>query len=339
MNLNCRRAALLSCHHAAWQSGGNLPPVTLPSRVRPLHREVAADLFARSTSAEDKRARSNALAILQTAPGTRDLPLLSPADQEQLDDALDRAQGDRAQGDMARCDQAKGDTANRCAWCDLQAAHDKVSGLPPPPPMVKHDLPKITFNSDRMITEVTTSVEARVSPQDAKQLLLNADPRRWKTAAPDFFTASDPGIYENGTWTPKDWPDETGGLLREMVHWSWNGDDEVSVDNILSIEGMKIESNSIAYDYSLYTCLQSRLLVVWDSGGLDIDAGHYTANYDPSTGILRIEASKSVRFTIPAGGPFELSLALNLMAPATISMLLQKLVSVSSDHQDQRGDQ
>jgi hypothetical protein len=336
MNLNYRRAALLSCHHAAWQSRANHPPVTLPSRMRPLHRDVAADLFGRSTSPEDKRARSNALAILQTAPGTRNLSLLSPADQAQLSDALDKAQGDTAQ-----CDQAQGDKAKRCAWCDLQAAHDKVSGLPPPPTIVKHDLPSITFNSDRMITEVTTSVEAKVSPEDANRLLLNADPRRWKTAAADFFTASDPGIYENGTWTPKPWPDETGGLLREMVHWSWNGDDEVSVDNILSIEGLEIKKNSIKYTYSLYTCLQSRLLIVWDSGGLDIDAGHYTANYDPSDGSLKIEASKSVRFTVPASGPFEISLALNLMAPATISMLMQKLVNVSCDHQDgtdKRGD-
>lgn len=326
MNLNDRRAALLSCHHAAWQSRANHPPVTLPSRIRPLHRDVAADLFTGSTSVDDKRARSNAFAILQTARGTRDLPLLSPVDQARLNDTLDQAGGDQAQ-----CDQAQGDQAKRCAWCDRQAAHDKVSGLPPQPSIVKHDLPTITFDADRMITEVKTSVEAKVSPEDAKRLLLNADPRNWKMAAPDFFTASDPGVYEKGTWTPKDWPGETGGLLREMVHWSWNGDDEVSVDNILSIEGLKIEANSIKYDYSLYTCLQSRLLIVWDSGGLDIDAGDYDANYEPSSGILKIEASKRVRFTVPANGPFEISLALNLMAPATISMLMQKLVNVSRD--------
>jgi len=328
MNLNYRRAALLSCHHAAWQSRANHPPVALPPRMRPLHRDIAADLFARSTSIEDKRARGNALAILQTAPRTRNESLLPPEQQAQL---------------RAVRDQAQGDQTGRCPCCDLQAAHDELSGLPPRPTIVQHDPPNIQFDSDRMTTKVTTSVQAKVSSDQARRLLSNADPRNWKTAAPDFFTASDPGIYEDGKWTLKSWPSGAkSGLLRETVHWNWNGGDQVAVDNILNIEGLTIGETSIAYSYSLFTCLQSRLLVVWDSGGLDIDDGKYAAEYDPSSGILQIEASKRVRFTAPANGPFEIALALNLMAPATISMLMQQLVNVSSDDEAEpntRGDQ
>ncbi len=185
-----------------------------------------------------------------------------------------------------------------------------------------------------MTTKVTTSVAAKVSLAEAKRLMVSADPRNWKTAASDFFAASDPGTYQDGRWTPAPWPaGAQGGLLREMVHWNWNGSDEVAVDNILNIEALTIEPTSISYRYSLYTCLQSRLLVVWDSGGLDIDDGYYQANYDLGSGVLNIEASKRVRFTAPANGPFEIALALNLMAPATISMLMQKLVSVSNDDQ------
>ena len=329
MNLGYRRAALLSCHHAAWQSGANHPPVALPPRMRPLHRDVAADLFARSTSVEDKRARSNAVAILQKEARRPVVSLLPPGQQAGFEVARARAEREHAQPEEAQGDQTRRDKAERCACCDLQAAHDEVSGLPPRPPIVEHVPPTIEFDSDRMTTKVTTSVSAKVSSQEAARLLANADPRNWKTAASDFFAASDPGIYVNGTWTPKPWPDETGGLLREKVHWNWNGDTQVAVDNILSIEDLKIEPNSIAYRYSLYTCLQSRLLIVWDSGGLDIDDGDYTASY--SNGTLKLTASKRVRFTVPATGAFEISLALNLMAPATISMLMQNLVNVSRD--------
>ncbi len=313
MNLDYRRAALLSCHHAAWQARSNHPPVSLPSRIRPWHRDIAADLFAHSSeNAADKRARSNALAILEASPRVRHSPLL-PSEQQAEIEALRPKRGG-------------------CPCCGIQAAHDAMSDLPKRPIVHDHSPPTSVFDSDSMTTTVTTTVAAEVSPVDAKRLLFNADPRNWKTAAKDFFSASDPGVYQDGVWTPKPWrANAGGGMLRETVHWNWNGSEQVSVDNILNIDGLKIDNNSIAYRYSLSTCLQSRLLVVWDSGGLDIDDGEYEAHYNRTTRIFRIEASKRVRFTAPSDGSFEIALALNLMAPATISMLLQKLVDVSRD--------
>jgi hypothetical protein len=315
MNLDYRRAALLSCHHAAAQSHANRAPAVLPPRVRPLHHDVAADLFARSTEHDDLRARGEALAILKTARrGFRHRPLLPPHEQT------------RFRAELAALGNGEG-----CACCRAREAHARVSGLPVQPTVTDHPPPVIHFDSERMTTEVTTTLEADVSPEDAARLLSNADPRNWKRAAPDFFLASDPGVYERGSWTPQPWQRKDGGHLRETVHWNWNADNTVAVDNILSITNFKADARSISYDYSLYICLRSRMLVVWDSGGLDVDDGHYKATYH--RGTLRIKATKRVRFTAPPNGPFEIALALNLMAPATVSMLLQNLVTVNRDGQ------
>ena len=149
------------------------------------------------------------------------------------------------------------------------------------------------------------------------------------SSAPDFFSASDPGTYREGRWTAQAWPaNGRGGLLRETVRWNWNAEDTVAVDNVLRIEDFEASSDRIAYTYRLHTCLQSRFLVVWDSGGLDVDQGHYQAVYDPQSETIQIDASKSVRFTAPSNGPYELALSLNLMAPATVAMLLDRLVDV-----------
>ncbi len=331
MNLHDRRAALLSCHHAAYQARYNQAPAVLPARIRPLHHDVAAEMFTRATGAEGLRARGDALAILTTAPGVRHAPLLPPEQQAELARrAPERAAPRRAGGGAhRRVPEGEGTGARAgCRCCQVRAAHDRISGLPPPPALERHPPPRIEFNADRMTTTVTTALAAKVSRAEAQRLLANADPRNWKRAAADFFVASDPGVYEDGRWTARPWT-RAGGLLREVVHWNWNGQNAVAFDNILRIDGLKVTETSIDYRYSLFTCLQSRLLVVWDSGGLDVDDGRYHAAY--RGGVLEIEASKRVRFTAPANGPFEIALALNLMAPATLSMLMQNLVSVSRD--------
>jgi hypothetical protein len=309
MNLDYRRAALLSCHHAAWQSRENRPPAVLPREIRPLHQEVAAGMFSGATAREDLRARSDAMAILGTAPKIDHAALLPAQKQAALPAALLNGA--------------------RCPCCCARAAHDQLSELPAHPKILTHDPPTIDFDADRMTTEVTTTVKAEVSRDEASRLLSNADPRNWKQAAPDFFLLSDPGVYQDGKWTPRPWDRPDGGLLREQVHWNWNGVNPVAFDNILSIDGLEKSEWSISYDYALYTSLQSRLLVVWDGGGLDVDEGYYAASYDPESQTLNMTASKCVRFTAPGNGPFEIALALNLMAPATISMLMQKLVNVS----------
>ncbi len=310
MNLDYRRAALLSCHHAAAQSHANRAPAVLPPRLRPLHHDVAADLFARATEHGDLRARGHALAVLKTARrGFRHRPLLPQPEQARFKAELDGLGAGKG-----------------CACCRARAAHARVSGLPGQPTVIDHPTPEIHFDAARMTTEVTTTLVADVSPGDARRLLSNADPRHWKHAAPDFFLASDSGVYDKGTWTPRPWTSKDGGHLRETVHCNWNAENEVAVDNILRISNFRADARSISYDYSLYICLRSRMLVVWDSGGLDVDDGHYAATYDGRR--LSIKATKRVRFTAPPKGPFEIALALNLMAPATVSMLLQNLVTV-----------
>ncbi len=313
MNANNRRAALFGCHFAAWRAQTNQPPVSLPARMRPLDRHSAAGLFAAHTrSAEDVLTRGAAMRVLARVDGRPAAVLGRPHARE-----------------FERTSALRGRTPRGCSCqgCAAVAVHDHLFGVDSPE-VLEHGPPTIAFDSEQMITEVTTRVTAKVTPEQAGRVLADADPRNWKHAAPDFFTASDPGTYREGRWTTQPWPGDTGGLLRETVRWNWNAEDTVAVDNVLRIEDFQSSSARISYTYRLHTCLQSRFLVVWDSGGLDVDEGHYQAVYDATSETLRIEASKSVRFTAPSNGPFELALSLNLMGPATVSMLLDKLVDV-----------
>ena len=83
------------------------------------------------------------------------------------------------------------------------------------------------------------------------------------------------------------------------------------------------------YEYSLVRCVQSKFLASWERGGLDIDEGFYKAAWVPrpahESGTLVIQARKAVHYSDRANVIPGLASVLNVMAPATISLLMRQL--------------
>jgi hypothetical protein len=240
--------------------------------------------------------------------------------------------------------------------------------------VVRHADFAIDFNPDTYITKVSVSNLAVQMPESwAWALAENADPRQWSTAVPDFFLKSNPAKRDQSGWYEEEWDTEAGGDLYEVTRWKWNEGMAAEVHNILEISNVD-KAAGISYDYSLRECLRSNMGVTWEEGGLDVDEGFYrlqilplTADARPATAaatkasksaarvpesesesesessgdvLVKISAEKSVRYTTPRISPMEVGTVLNLMAPATVSMLMRRLVldSVNPPHADEDND-
>jgi hypothetical protein len=186
----------------------------------------------------------------------------------------------------------------------------------------------------------------------AAELAANAHPLRWSTAVPDFFLKSSPAKRDEVGWyETTGWDSNEGGYLYEVTHWDWNESMSAEVHNILEITNVST-AGGISYDYSLRECLRSNMGVTWEQGGLDVDEGFYRLRisepsaYRPGTKtalkpeqiawnqgdvVVTISSEKSVRYTPPNVSPAEIGAILNLMAPATVSMLMRRLVLDSVD--------
>jgi hypothetical protein len=160
------------------------------------------------------------------------------------------------------------------------------------------------------------------------------------------------------------WNDPTATYyLYESVEWPWNEFVSYKTENIIEISDLKTKiQNGLSYSYSLKRALRSNFGVAWEIGGLDVDCGDYQAEFEahnptttkmthgisndilvsvggasllklrdaakilrwPDYHVVRISASKSLRYTPPVEGPPELSSFLNWTSPALLFAFLDR---------------
>jgi hypothetical protein len=325
-----RNAALFGAFYQAARRRAGQAPSALPPEMRPFGVDRAAAYFRGVDLQNDewvRRAYRSSLWELSTAGCTDQAAALMAAWRNQFN------------GRDGRSDDYGWDheAVTRC----LQ----QMGSRPLPEPTK----PIIEFNADSWITKVTVEFTAPVaSREEAIRLVKFAFPSNWSKASNSFFKASELGTFVGSVFQPfksdadlcRDWNEPL--FLHENVRWAWNGDSDFETDNHFMIRVFDFadeagpskedeeEETILEYSYSLSSCNWSKSVVVWDAGGLDVDQGSYRATF--RAGKLKIVAVKSVRFVAPRNGPYEIAVALNLMAPATISMLLSRLNDFAALH-------
>jgi hypothetical protein len=221
----------------------------------------------------------------------------------------------------------------------------------------------IQFDDDSSTTEVTVSSRFEVKEEQAHTILTSAHPPEWQNAAADFFKCSVPVVYEPASGRIEVHR-ENASLPRyqlyEQVEWDWSESTEGGLANILTIrqdpthslqkyqrclESLREGSlllepgpfeqvvkkafherwKLVEYKFELFRSLRSKFVANWELGGLDVDEGAYVALWSPDTGRLYIKTNKRLRYSAGAGGIEGFSSMLNLLAPATVGMLLENL--------------
>jgi hypothetical protein len=221
----------------------------------------------------------------------------------------------------------------------------------------------IDFDDASWTTQVTVTSRFKVTDNQAATILDSARPPEWQHAASDFFKSSQPVEYDSGTGrieVHRENADRACYQLYEHVEWDWSETTEGGLANILTIRqatersreqyGRCLESLSrgellleegeldhvaaqahrdrwplVEYSFELFRSLRSKFVSNWEMGGLDVDEGEYVALWSPVTERLYIRTSKRLRYSARAGGIEGFSSMLNLLAPATVGMLLENL--------------
>jgi hypothetical protein len=212
---------------------------------------------------------------------------------------------------------------------------------------------EVMFNPETRIPTAILDVECReVSQSAAREIIGRASPHNWHVSAPEFFEASEVGV-----WTANGWKREGGGQHRssfqllEWAKWSLSPEFRGGAINVLDIDihgsmsnvngtasgetegAAKVPSGatarcSVRYDYRLHHCIQTQFLSTWEPGGIDVDEGTFSAIWEDGT--LRIVASKSIHYTEQGNVPPEMTALLNALAPGVANLLLQCLILGSS---------
>lgn len=114
----------------------------------------------------------------------------------------------------------------------------------------------------------------------------------------------------------------TGGLLAEEQRAGQLDDQALEqLVNKAFANGWPV----VEYNFELFRSLRSKFVSNWEMGGLDLDDGAYVALWSPDTKRLYIKTNKRLRYSPGAGAIEGFSSMLNLLAPATVGMLLEDL--------------
>ncbi len=269
---------------------------------------------------------------------SRNVPFRLPRQMQPM--SLDRAVRHLRDGDgegkpdphLGLARQAAHSALKNLEGSQLQhAMKDLLSAKDLQAPFVTDAQPR--FDPDTWITTVEAKSSFKVGSRDEAIAFVNlAYPTNWEKAVPQIFKASKACTKQNNDWVALDSPPGNKDFfLYEHVQWDWNEQNDFEVCNIFSVSDLAGASDSsdpvlLKYNYTLHQSLWSKALIVRDYGGLDVDGGTYEATYEAKTRMLKISATKSVRYTAPSNGPYDISLALNMMAPATTTMLMHRLV-------------
>ncbi len=240
-----------------------------------------------------------------------------------------------------------------------EASALEVAGVDTDDKMVR----SIQFDEASWTTEVTVCSRFLVTEQQAQTILTSARPPEWQRAASDFFKHSEPVEYDSASGRIEIHRENAKRecyQLYEQVEWDWSESTEGGLANILTIRqddkrdeaqyarclaslfqgSLLLESGSfeqlveqayreqwllVDYQFELFRSLRSKFVSNWELGGLDVDEGAYVALWSPVTQRLYIKTNKRLRYSAKAGGIEGFSSMLNLLAPATVGMLLENL--------------
>lgn len=193
----------------------------------------------------------------------------------------------------------------------------------------------IEIDDKTWVTSVTVHVVfANVGPEQAIKVFKAADPRSWADYGCGFWKHLDPvEQLPDGTWRPTDpqkWDKKGSGFLHEVVNWNWNDESATEIDNYLEILDIKLNKPAKAtdghyeYKYRLRLCKQAKLFISMEPGGLDLDQGYFTADWDHVGNRLTVGARKRIHFAQQPNSPEGFDLFLNLMAPAVATMFIHQ---------------
>ena len=212
---------------------------------------------------------------------------------------------------------------------------------------ISHGKVTVDFDSDNYVSKSQVTGLQFVMPTEfLAPFFRRAEPQNWSSAS-EFFLRSNPVREEKEDWVKIDAPwlasGEGGnkdGLLYEIATAQINELVGSESHNILSISNFVNEFNRAStsakvgeklvfqYDYALEEALGSKLGVLWEPEGLDVDGGRYSATATRQKGdewLVDVAVSKSLRYTLPENSPSELSSVLNTLAPALLTMFMKDL--------------
>jgi hypothetical protein len=318
--------------YAASQRRARQPPPAIPARLAPLPLDALAALFhpraatARAEPVERYRCRRSVVSTL-AASGVHDrtwTSLLYPEEMEAL--AI---------------------SADDCRYCETTRALGSARGRGEVE-MRKHAAIEIGFDPDTFVsTTRVTGLDVVIPSSEVGLLFERADPRNWARPGSDFFKRSETGVWTRDGWQGgRPWPRPDRGQIYEIALAQINPSIAFEIHNILDISGFrndlagrKIEeirdrsgkaaSLTLKYEYSLCQNLGSKLGFIWESEGIDIDNGQYQAVATPDGADrwrVSISVEKRLRYTSPQTVPVEINAALNVMAPAFLSLFMHELV-------------
>jgi hypothetical protein len=174
------------------------------------------------------------------------------------------------------------------------------------------------------------------TPDNAAELMrllaTRFDPQNWSRFAPESFLDSSI-VNETEAQRQRREAAQTAGNpswegdLKEVFAWSYNQNSTMRVENILGIK-FQVKPEEIVLDYRLKQSLASRLWLVMQAGGLDVDRGQCTVKLRGRT--IEIEADKSIRFTGSEGSPDWFGTTLNYLTPPVLKIWMARSINAGT---------
>jgi hypothetical protein len=286
----CAHAGLLAAAGivASKQIAVRNPPLPGPRQVRPSSLGDLARLFGREEKTVTGRvARLSAAALVYSA--NKDAVQAEKILREQELKVLRR---------IDRETQQHKETDRSCPHCRLlygSLYEDQKRWRKLPPIAVVNHSARIDLQFD---PETNTSQAAInrfqvvVPYAVVTEMLHLSHPMNWKDTPGGLFRKSDPvdatgGVFDTATnpavvkekWekTARD-----AGFIFEDVVWPLNEDLRANSENIIRIANFqRIAGLLLSYDYSLQRSVRSNFGIAWESGGLDLDGGSFSARAFP----------------------------------------------------------
>jgi hypothetical protein len=290
-----------------------MPPVGLPSRLRPANVSDLPRLFRPDNETEPRRlARLSSAALVYsvdkktTAYPERilrhdEVPLLKQLRASFTPPAPGMVSPDRS-----------------CPHCRLLygAFYRKAKAEHgcPPIAVVNHSAHvNVTIDPDTNITEASIDNFQVLVPQPiAAKMLELSHPLDWAETPGSMFLQSDP-VDRDGKVDPTlgDTVDKArprweqraageGAFVLENVVWPLNEDIDARSENVIAIhnfdrppEGNYGGAETLRFDYSLERCVRSNFGIAWERSGLDVDAGRYEAEAIPVDNLFAKELDEA----------------------------------------------
>lgn len=239
------------------------------------------------------------------------------------------------------------------ATLDLEKAQAKLRGVAARPPQagpvcrcagayeagdgVACHSSSLSFDPDTYVSEATEIVVVKANREDAARVIHAAKPPNWAKVdddAGDFFKETYVVEDDGETSREVDIENLQGSYyLREKAGWQLNRNFGGSSDVVLSVTdqvqvldgGLPVE---LSFKYRLRECKETQLFLASSRGGINVDDGETDIKWvqtDGDDGLLYVTSSKKLRFASTREISSDQATALNLMAPAMLSMLMQRL--------------